>query len=193
MVKKILYTLVCVLFLAACASLPEQEYNQAKENREIIAKHNLNTYFPDEYTKAESDFSQGEQNYDKDNAKAKKDFDSANALYQQIIHDAYPLYVDSEKTGVDSEREKAVDIKANVAVKDDFAKADEEYQTALSLSKEGKYEEALDHLNQAKTLFEGAYNAAKEKHDKARNSIDSAQDRINKVDQMINELEGEDQ
>jgi tetratricopeptide (TPR) repeat protein len=193
MVKKILYSLVCVLFLAACASLPEEEYKQAQENREVIAKRELNTYFPDEYTKAEADYAQGEQNYDKDNAKAKKAFDSANALYQQIIHDAYPLYVDSESTNVNSSRDKAKEIKADVAVKDDFTKADEEYQQALSLSKEGKYEEALVHLDQAKTLFEGAYSAAKEKHDKARSSIDSAQERINKVDKMISEIEGEEQ
>lgn len=193
MVRKIFYTLICVLFLAACASLPEEEYNQAKANRGTIEKHHLNTYFPDEYAKAEQNFAEGEKNYDKDNAKAKKEFDSANAIYQQIIHDAYPMYVDSEKTNVTSERDKAVGIKADVAVKDDFAKADEEYQQAIALSKEGKYEEALVHLDKAKTLFEGAYKVAKEKHDNAQQSIDSAQEHIKKVDKIITEMEGAEQ
>jgi tetratricopeptide (TPR) repeat protein len=195
MVRKIFYALLCVSLFTACASLPEEEYKQAQENREIIAEHELNTYFPDKHVEAEQKFVEGESNYDKDNAKSKEAFDAANALYQDIIKQAYPLRVNDIKSNTDSSRNKAKNIKADVAVKDDFVKADEEYQKALALSEEGNYEEALVHLNEAQTLFESAFEAAKEKHDKAKTSIDSAKQQIDKVDAMIGEIEeapGED-
>ncbi len=191
MTRKIFYTLLCVILVTACASLPEEEYKLAQENREVIARHEFNTYFPDEYAEAEQKYVDGESTYDKDNAKSKEAFDAANALYQDIIRQAYPLHIDAKKTYANSSRDKAKNIKADVAVKDDFAKADEEYQIALSLSQEGKYDEALVHLEQARTLFENAYEVAKEKHDKAKTSIDSAQEQIYKVDEMIIEIEGE--
>jgi tetratricopeptide (TPR) repeat protein len=191
MLKKILFTITCVLLFAACASLPEKEYQQAQSSREIIAKHGLNTYYPDDYTQAEQNYSEGEKNYNKDNGKAKKEFDSANALYQKIIANAFPLQVDERKKSTDSSREKAVEIKADVAVKDDFAKADEAYQKALALSQEGKYEEALVQLDEAIVLFDAAYGNAKGKHDKAQDSITSAQDRINRLDEINQRLEDE--
>ena len=190
MVKRIFYALLCVILFTACASLPEEEYKQAQENREIIARNKLNSYFPDEHSEAEQKFVEGETNYDKDNAKSKEAFDAANALYMDIIRQAYPLRVNDIKSDTDSSRDKAKNIKADVAVKDDFVKADEEYQKALALSEEGNYDEALVHLEQARTLFEGAFQAAKEKHDKARTSIDSAEQQIDKVDKMIMEIEG---
>jgi tetratricopeptide (TPR) repeat protein len=190
MVRKIFYTLLCVFLFTACASLPEEEYQQAQENREIIAKHELNTYFPEKHAEAEERFVEGESNYDKDNAKSKEAFDAANALYQDIIKQAYPLRVNDTKSTADSSRNKAKNIKADVAVKNDFIKADEEYQKALALSEEGNYEEALVHLKEAQTLFEGAFEAAKAKYDKAKTSIDSAQQQIDKVDEMIGEIEG---
>ncbi|MBN1798076.1 MAG: hypothetical protein JW822_05850 [Spirochaetales bacterium] len=191
MVKKIFYTLLCVILFTACASLPEEEYKQAQENREIIARNKLNTYFPDEHSEAEQKYVEGETNYDKDNAKSKEAFDAANALYLDIIKQAYPLRVNDTKSNTDSSRNKAKNIKADVAVQDDFVKADEEYRKAIALSEEGKYEEALVQLEQARTLFESAYEAAKVKHDKAKTSIDSAEEQINKVDKMIIEIEGE--
>jgi tetratricopeptide (TPR) repeat protein len=191
MLKKILFMIMGVLLVAACASLPEKEYKEAQSNREVISKHSLNTYYPDDYTQAEQNYAEGEKNYDKDNGKAKKEFDAANALYQKIISNAFPMRVDDRKKNTDSSRDKAKEIKADVAVKDDYAKADEAYQKALALSQEGKYEEALVQLDEAIVLFDSAYESAKGKHDKAQDSITSAQDRINKLDEINRKLEEE--
>lgn len=77
-----------------------------------------------------------------------------------------------------AERQAAQDLKANVAVKSDFERAQAVYAEAEQAFKAEKYDDAADLFAQAESLFADAKNVAAEKRARALEAMQNAQQQI---------------
>ncbi len=164
-----------LLLAVSCAStppeeavpLPETELAQAKQLKAKADLYKLGPLAQAEYNAAESDLKDGEAAYGKDNAASKASLDRAIAGYQAVIAKAGPLYLGTLNDKAAAAKKTADDLKASVAVKDDYAKAQAVYDKALKEKTAGDLEGATKDFEEARTLFEAVAKVAAEKRDKA--------------------------
>jgi hypothetical protein len=165
-----------LLWAASCAStppeepvpLPETELAQAKELKAKVDLYNLGPLAQAEYTAAEKDLKAGEDAYGKDNAASKASLDKAISGYQAVIAKGGPLYLGTLSDRTAAAKKAADDLKASVAVKDDYAKAKAVYDRALAAKTAGDLGAATKDFEEARTLFEAVAKTAQEKRDKAQ-------------------------
>ena len=151
----------------AAAPLPETELAKAKELKAKADLYNLGPLAQAEYNAAESDLKAGEAAYGKDNAASKASLDKAIAGYQAVIDKAGPLYLGTLNDKAAAAKKTADDLKASVAVKDDYAKAQAVYDRALKEKAAGDLAAATKDFEEARKLFEAVAKVAAEKRDKA--------------------------
>jgi predicted small lipoprotein YifL len=164
-----------LLMAASCKStppvepvpLPETELAKAKELKAKVDKYNLGPLAQAEYTVAENDLKAGEAAYGKDNAASKASLDKAISGYQAVIAKAGPLYLGPLSDKAAAAKKSADDLKASVAVKDDYAKAQAVYDKALQEKAAGDLEGATKDFEEARKQFEGVAKVAAQKRDKA--------------------------
>jgi hypothetical protein len=161
---------------------PESEYGQAKELRSRIEKWGLDRYAAEEFSAAEGRFNEGESAYNKDNAKAKTAFKDAIKGYQAVIDKGFPAYLDEKIAEVESLKKSAEEIKAPVALKNDYNGAKAVYAEALNKKKKEQYEEASDLLDRAQTQFQSVYDVTLAKKYRAEKNIDEANEGINELE-----------
>ena len=164
-----------LLMVASCKStppevaapLPETELAKAKELKAKADLYNLGPLAQAEYNAAESDLKAGEAAYGKDNAASKASLDKAIAGYQAVIDKAGPLYLGTLNDKAAAAKKTADDLKASVAVKDDYAKAQAVYDRALKEKAAGDLAAASKDFEEARKLFEAVAKVAAGKRDKA--------------------------
>lgn len=184
--------------LAACASAPEpvpapdEEYDQAKSLRSRIEEREFAQYAQSEYEAGESAFSAGETALEaEDNASAKSEFDAAIVSYQNVIRAGFRAIAGSRKQQADTEKVRADEIKADVAVADDYAAALEIYNQAVAAESAGDDETAAELYENAATLFLAVYEEAEAKRARALEALDRASRRVDGVDTRREQLETE--
>jgi hypothetical protein len=166
---------VALLMAASCKStppeeavpLPETELAKAKELKAKADAYNLGPLAQAEYTAAENDLKAGEAAYGKDNAASKASLDKAISGYQAVIAKAGPLYLGTIHDKTAAAKKAADDLKASVAVKDDYAKAQAVYDRALAAKTAGDLEAATKDFEEARKMFEAVAKVAAEKRDAA--------------------------
>ena len=171
----IVLAVAAVLMAASCKStppevavpLPETELAKAKELKAKADLYNLGPRAQAEYNAAETDLKAGEAAYGKDNAASKASLDKAIAGYQAVIAKAGPLYLGTLNDKAAAAKKTADDLKASVAVKDDYAKAQAVYDRALKEKTAGDLESATKDFEEARKLFEAVAKVAAAKRDKA--------------------------
>ena len=171
----IVLAVTAFLLVVSCAStppeqpvpLPEAELAEAKQLKAKADQYDLGKLAGTEYAAAEADLKAGEAAYGTDNAAAKASLDKAIVGYQSVLDKGSPLYLGGISDRTAAAKKKADDLKASVAVKDDYAKAQAVYDRALAAKTSGDLAAATKDFEEARTLFEAAANAAKEKRDKA--------------------------
>jgi tetratricopeptide (TPR) repeat protein len=164
-----------LLMAVSCAStppekavpLPETELAQAKQLKAKADLYNLGPLAQAEYTAAENDLKAGEDAYGKDNAASKASLDKAISGYQAVIAKGGPLYLGTISDRTAAAKKAADDLKASVAVKDDYAKAKAVYDRALAAKTAGDLEAATKDFEEARKMFEAVKAVAQEKRDKA--------------------------
>ncbi len=172
----IVLAVTAFLLAVSCAStppeppvpLPEAELAQAKQLKEKADLYKLGPLAQAEYTAAEADLKAGEAAYGKDNAVAKASLDKAIAGYQSVLDKGGSVYLGSLHDRAAAAKKSADDLKASVAVKDDYAKAQAVYDRALAAKSAGDLAAATKDYEEARALFEAATRVATEKRDKAR-------------------------
>lgn len=75
------------------------------------------------------------------------------------------------------------DIKANVTMKDDFAKAQSVYDEAMKQYNDGKFKKAAATFEDAKSLFNSIYSQTTEKKTRAERSIEDANREMQAVEE----------
>jgi tetratricopeptide (TPR) repeat protein len=164
---------------------PETEYNQAKTLRDLISKYSLNNYAQSDYEEAENLFSDGENNYDKDNEASKSALYKAIAKYNVVIEMGFPLLIDEKKGEVDPVKEDSEALKANNASPDNYQKAIDTYNQALAEKEAGNYEKSIELMEEAKTLFDELYTEVVEKKDRAQAQLDALNQSIKNAEQQV--------
>ena len=164
-----------LLMAASCKStppeeavpLPETELAKAKELKAKADLYKLGPLAQAEYAAAENDLKAGEDAYGKDNAASKASLDKAISGYQAVIAKGGPLYLGTLNDRTSAAKKAADDLKASVAVKDDYAKAQAVYDRALAARTAGDLEAATKDFEEARAQFEAVAKVAAEKRDKA--------------------------
>jgi hypothetical protein len=171
----IVLAVAALVMVVSCAStppeppapLPEAALAQAKELKQQVDKFDLGKLAPTEYAAAEADLKAGEAAYGTDNAASQESLDKAVAGYQAVLDKARPLYLTGYRDRTAAAKKAADDLKASVAVKDDYAKAQAVYDRALAVKADGDLEAATRDFEEARVLFEAAAKAAEKKRDAA--------------------------
>jgi tetratricopeptide (TPR) repeat protein len=190
MLKINLLFLGIVFFVFSCLSSPDAKYQETGKLREKVKKYNLEKYAKGEYDLAEKNFNDGKDLIDKKNSyKANKVLDDANKYYKVILEKGLPPCTEDKNNEVKLEKKNAEDIKANVAVKDQFSDADKIYNEGLAHKEKKEYESAIDSFSSAENQFKQIYSTTKDKKDKTERSISSTEQIQKDIETYAVELE----
>ncbi len=200
MVLKMLFNklivILSILFLFACSSTPddgetaEQKLAQAKRLRTIVIDYNLKEYGPTEYEKAETSYEKGESFYNAQNEKkAKKNLTTAISYYKIVYRKGLPSIAEQKEVEVREEKTKSDEIKAGVAMKEEYDLAVAKYDEAVQNSKEADYEESVTQFDEAKTMLEEVYTKTLEKKEKAEASMEESNKSMEELEEKARELE----
>jgi hypothetical protein len=168
---------------------PQAERDQARSLQQKVNLYSLATYDQDNYQAAEKDLKAGEDTYGKDNAASKKSFLAAIDEYNAVLTKATPLYLATVQAKTDASKKAADDLKASVAVKDDYAKANAVYQRALSEKNSGDIDNANKDFLDAQTQFDAVAKVAQQKKDTAVQAIQAAQQDATASEQKASDAE----
>jgi len=160
---------------AAVPEAPDAELAQAKSLQQRVDALGLGTYDPEDYAAANKDLQAGQDAYGKDNAASKKSLQSAITEYNAVLTKGGASYLAKEQEQTEASKKAADDLKASVAVKDDYAKANEIYTRALQEKDAGDIEGASKDFPQARDDFDAVAKAAQQKKDAAVQALQNAQ------------------
>ena len=167
--RKLLFIAAFIIvsfFVVSCASSPKkgEEPSPAKAQSEKTK------------TKEEKATAKAEKN------KSKEEKSVAKTEKGKTEED-YRASAESLQGETETLMRKAKKIKADVAMKEEYAKARAAYDEALKLKNEGNHKKAAKSLEEAKALFEEVYAKTEEKRARAAQSIADSQKELAAVEE----------
>jgi len=160
----------------AAVAAPDQELAQAKDLKAKVDAYNLGDYDADDYAAANKDLQAGQDSYGKDNAASKKSLDSAITEYNAVLSKGGDAFLAKGQSQADASKKAADDLKASVAVKDDYAAANDVYQRALKERAAGDVANASKDFDSARQQFDAVAATAQQKKNAALQAMQSATD-----------------
>jgi len=185
--KEILIFIAALTIFISCGiEPPRQDLEKAKSTFAKAEQVEAQTYAPDEYKSADKMLIQGQQvmvtnEKSSKNKDALKYFQDAQKKAEAAYKKAAPKYTDKNINEGQKALDSAKEIKADVAVKDEFAKADNLLKEANAAKAKKDYETAWKKAKEAKTVAEKAREIAEQKRSKAKSSIDEAKNKLDSV------------
>ena len=155
---------------------PEAELSQAKSLQQKVDAYGLGDYAPEDYAAANKDMKAGQDAYGKDNDASKASLQSAIKGYNAVIAKGGPLYLAKLQAQTEASKKAADDLKASVAVKDDYAKANDGYKRAVKEKDAGDIENASKDFTESRDGFDAVTQTAQKKKDAAEQALQGAQD-----------------
>jgi hypothetical protein len=171
---------------------PEEELAKAKELRDLILEYGLDKAAAEEFDSAENHFKEGESAYGKDNDAAKASLEEAIEGYRAVIRAGYEEISRKLKNDVEAIKKEADDLKASVALPEEYETADGAYKKALDREKAEEYETALAGYSLAISLFRNVRDRSLEKKLRAEKSLEEAKAGIADVEETAKEIEEEE-
>jgi hypothetical protein len=151
----------------------------AYNKRQEILKRNFISYNPDDYNKAEETGLAAVEAYEAGNIEeALNNAEEASLRYSLVLKSGWTSYVSEQRTAADGERQKALDLKADVAVKADFDDTSAIYSQAEASEKAENYADAADLYVQSADRFAVIAKTAAEKRRDAEEAIREAEQKI---------------
>jgi hypothetical protein len=145
-----------------------------KVRQEIIERGFADTD-PITMAAGDSDTSAAIQDYEAGNPKSSRDrANDAFERYNAVLLNGWLSLVQERMLEASKERQAAVEVKAPVAVRDDFNRADTIYQQAQADFNARKYESAADLYRQSAARFIAAARSAEDKRRRAEETIATA-------------------
>ncbi len=154
---------------------PDAELSQAKSLRQKVDAYGLGDYDPGDYAAANADLKAGQDSYGKDNAASKKSLQSAITEYNAVITKGGAQYLARLQAQTEASKKAADDLKASVAVKDDYAQANDSYMRALKEKDAADIDGASKDFMQSRDEFDAVAKTAQQKKDAAVQALQSAQ------------------
>jgi hypothetical protein len=190
--------------LTALAQYEEEDYYTAKDTadqalmlyqtltnaynaflvRNEIKERDFISYDPDNFERAEEILDDamdayGAENYASASEKAKE----ALQRYNLVLSAGWAANADRYAALAATARQSALDVKADVAVRDTFSKADTNYKAGVSSMDTENYAEAAKQFFDAEGLFVAAAKSATEKRVVAAQTIEEANKKIEESDE----------
>jgi len=113
----------------------------------------------------------------------------ALGLYNNILANGWTVYAGELRTSASSERQQALNEKANIASRDLFNKADGVYVKAENSLKSRNYKDAAASFADSQASFRLARNDTEEKRRKAFDAIKLAEEKIEESNETVNDAE----
>jgi hypothetical protein len=157
------------------AGAPDADLAQAKALQQRVDALGLGTYAPDDYAAANKDLQAGQDSYGKDNAASKKSLQSAISRYNAVLTKGGALYLAKVQQDAEASKKAADDLKASVAVKDDYSAANGVYKKALQEKDSNDIENAYNDFSQSRDDFDAVTKIARQKRDAALQALQDAQ------------------
>jgi hypothetical protein len=104
--------------------------------------------------------------------------DEALVRFNQVINNGYRAIVEESAAGANEWKEAALEVRADVAVKSDFAAAESALNRAHVALRAEQYTEAVTLFDEAGALYEAAHDNALAKRDVATEALDRAEQKI---------------
>jgi hypothetical protein len=145
----------------------------ANTARDSIVTHDLAKWDPSNWTLAETRFKASQDLFRQDSSAAATSVDEAIQRYGMASRTALEYYSSDRKKNSMAEMDRAQGIKAEVAVKDEYAAALALYARAESSQAAKDYDSSASLYDRAATAFDSAYKHAKVKMDTAKGELDS--------------------
>ncbi len=144
-----------------------------------IDRRDFAQYDASNYSLAEQKLQASQQAYDAgDVSTAQNNAEEALLRYRLVLNKGREMYASGRSKSALAERQAAQDLKANVAVKSDFERAQVVFTDAEQAFKAEKYDEAADLYAQAEALYAEVKTVAAEKRAKALETMQAAQQKI---------------
>ena len=155
-----------------------------------ITGREFDGYDPDNFDRAGELLSHAADQYNAGSYTAAHE-SAAEALhrYQMILAEAWTAYATQRADLADGERQAAIDVKANIAVKDTFNEADDYFKQGAAAMRDKHYEDAARVYTQAEALFMMSSLSAAEKRRQAAESIREAETKIEESDEAARQAE----
>jgi len=173
----------------AQAAAPDAELAKAKDLKQQVDDLGLGPYDQNDYDAANKDFQAGQDAYGKDNAASKKSLDSAITGYNAVLDTGGAQYLAQKQSDAEASKKAADDLKASVAVKDDYAAANDTYQRALKEKDAKDIQNAGKDFASAKDEFDAVAKTAQQKKDAAQQAMQDAQSGESTSQQKADESE----
>ena len=162
----------------------------AKKIRDEIAARKFEVYDPASVDSGDNTLNAALDDYKAGNFSAAKDkADEALALFSQVLKTAWESYATKLRADVVAERQKALDLKANVAVKQDFDAAESVYSQANLSFNARKHEDAGVLYEKCLPMFTAAAATALEKRLAAEEALRKANERVAASDEAARNAE----
>ncbi len=192
--KYIVSSLAAVLMLVSCASVPTKELDEATALRERASRYEpVRTYESESFQLAEENYIKADEiiktNKKKEWQDAKTSLLTASENYQKVIDNGMPAYAADLKTDIDKTVKEADDIKAQVALEEQYNEAAALYEEASSMVSASDYENGIGKLEDVKAKFEAIYTEVKMKYDESLKSVEAVRRRLKKLEDMANEID----
>ncbi len=190
-----------VVFLAGCASAPEpepvsepapeSERNAAVVLRTVAERSGFGTEMPQEFGAAETAFAQAEELYEPEPQQARELYLAAADGYRLVIREGSSRRSGRYRGEVQNNREEAVSVRADVAQRELFEKAEEDRDRAEALLEEEEYEEAFEAFQASRDGFAEAHRLARAQRQRALRSLSDLDSTLDERQRRIEELQGE--
>jgi uncharacterized protein YdaT len=106
-----------------------------------------------------------------------------------VLNTGWASHVAGLQSTAEAERQKAIDLKANVAVQEDFNKADALYSQAAASLQAEEFMNAARQYIESENLFIAAGKAAEEKRRLAEEAIREAEEKAQASDETARKAE----
>ncbi len=157
------------------AAAPDAELSQAKALQQKVDGYGLATYDPDDYAAGVKDLQAGQDTYGKDNDASRTSLQAAITAFNAVLTKGGALLMDKQQAQTEASKKAADDLKASVAVKDDYAQANVVYQRALQEKSAADIENAGKDFSQSGDMFDAVAKVAQQKKDAAEQALKDAQ------------------
>ena len=158
--------------------------------RQEILKRNFAVYDPESFNRAEEIGLSALDEYEAGNREAARDrAEEARLRYTLVLANGWAAFALSQRQAAAAERQRALDAKANVAVKEIFGQAEDLFVKASGAMKAEDYAEAANLFNVSIGGFRAAADAAEEKRRIAEEIIMEAEEKIGESGEAARQAE----
>jgi hypothetical protein len=158
--------------------------------REEIVSWGFVSYDPDNFNEADEIGLSAIDNYQQGRiAEAYDEAKEAALRYNLVLKTGWTSYAGERRTAAGRERQNALNVKANIAVKEDFNTASKVNADADALFAQEKYKEAAEMYDESLARYRTASQIAAEKRDAAEEAIHTAEQKMEESEENARNAE----